>query len=176
MIEEPKAKDEFYFQWHLTERCNRACRHCYQNRNPLPELPLSDLLVIFERMEEALAKWGKEGTISLTGGEPLIRQDDLHALMTHFDHSDLIAYYDILTNGSLISKEEASGLAKHEKLRRVQVSLEGSTARSNDAIRGPGSFDSTLTAIHRLREHGIPVSIMMTITKANMDEIPAVVN
>lgn len=172
---ELSINDEFYFQWHLTERCNRACKHCYQDGNPVKELSLGDLRTIVGLMEEAVKTWGKTGTISLTGGEPFIRRDDLHDLMDQIDGSDNLIYYDILTNGSLISESEANILKTQKKLRRVQVSLEGATSESNDAIRGPGSFDSTITAIRRLRNVGIDVSVMTTISRANQDEIPALV-
>jgi len=69
VIQYPEIGDEFYFQWHLTERCNLKCLHCYQNNDILSEIPLKDLLSIVDKMEEALAKWGKRGTLSLTGGE-----------------------------------------------------------------------------------------------------------
>jgi radical SAM protein with 4Fe4S-binding SPASM domain len=172
---ELSVNDEFYFQWHLTERCNRACKHCYQNGNPAKELPLGDLQTIVGLMEEAVKTWGKLGTISLTGGEPFIRRDDLHAVMDQIDRSDNLIYYDILTNGSLITETEADTLKAHKKLRRVQVSLEGATAESNDAIRGPGSFDLTIMAIRRLRTAGIDVSVMTTVSRANKDEIPMLV-
>lgn len=175
MLDELALQDEFYFQWHLTERCNRACKHCYQDGNPTKELPLNDLLTILNLMEEAVSKWGKRGTISLTGGEPFIRRDDLHAIMDQIDRTDSFTYYDILTNGSLIADSEARALTEHKKLRRVQVSLEGATAESNDAVRGLGSFDATVDAMRRLRAAGISVSVMTTITRANKDEIPAMV-
>lgn len=168
--------DEFYFQWHLTERCNRACKHCYQDGLPKQELALPDLFIIIDRMEEAVAKWNKKGTLSLTGGEPFLRRDDLHAVMERIDQSKQLVYYDILTNGSLISDDEAAALSKHPRLRRVQVSLEGAAADSNDAVRGSGSFESTIAAIRSLRKAGIDVSIMTTITRSNKDEIPALIN
>ncbi len=108
--------DEFYFQWHLTERCNHTCRHCYQDGKPTPELELNDLFRIVERMEDAVRKWGIQGTLSLTGGEPFLRRNDLHALMDRIDISDVLAYYDILTNGSLINEAEAQLLTAHTKL------------------------------------------------------------
>ncbi len=111
-IHEPGLGDEFYFQWHLTERCNRACRHCYQNGKPTSELGLDNLFRIVDLMEEAVRKWEKQGTLSLTGGEPFLRRDDLYALMDRIDRSDLLNYYDILTNGSLITEEEAKKLEK----------------------------------------------------------------
>jgi len=170
------ADEEFYFQWHITERCNRACKHCYQDGHGTSEFELKDLLTVIDRMEEAVQKWGKKGTLSLTGGEPFIRRDDLHALMDRIDASKCLAYYDILTNGSLISEAEALALAKHPRLRRVQVSLEGATAKTNDAIRGQESFESTLSAMRLLRNAGIAVSVMTTITRLNKDEIPALID
>jgi radical SAM protein with 4Fe4S-binding SPASM domain len=167
--------DEFYFQWHLTERCNHTCRHCYQNGKPTPELELNDLFRIVERMEDAVRKWGIQGTLSLTGGEPFLRRNDLHALMDRIDISDVLAYYDILTNGSLINEAEAQLLTAHTKLRRVQVSLEGATEQTNDAIRGPGSFESTLNAIRLLRKAEIDISIMTTISRLNYQEIPDII-
>ncbi|MFZ2634336.1 MAG: radical SAM protein [Desulfosalsimonadaceae bacterium] len=169
---EPSHGDEFYFQWHLTERCNRACRHCYQNGKPAPELGLADLFRIVDLMEDAVRKWEKQGTLSLTGGEPFLRRDELYALMDRIDRSDLLDYYDILTNGSLITEEEAQKLARQLKLRRVQVSLEGATAKTNDAVRGTGSFDSTINAIRHMRKAGIDVSIMTTVSRLNYLEIP----
>ena len=174
--QEPSLGDEFYFQWHITERCNRACRHCYQNGKAVPELELKDLLRIVDLMESAVGKWQKKGTLSLTGGEPFIRRDTLYALMDRIDSSALLEYYDILTNGSLITGEEARKLVQQPKLRRVQVSLEGATAETNDAIRGKGSFGSTINAIRHMRKAGINVSIMTTISRLNCREIPDVIN
>ena len=176
LIDDLSAGEEFYFQWHITERCNRACKHCYQDGHGTAELPLTDLLTIVDRMEEAVQKWGRKGTLSLTGGEPFIRRNDLHALMNRIDESECLVYYDILTNGSLISEFEAEALADHPRLRRIQVSLEGATAKTNDAIRGPGSFESTISAIRLLRDAGIVVSVMTTISRFNKDEIPALID
>jgi len=167
--------DEFYFQWHITEKCNWSCRHCYQNSNRLDDLPIGKLMDICDRMEEAVEKWGKKGTVSLTGGEPFLRGRELDELMSRLDESDSFAYYDILTNGSLIGEKEARDLSAHKKLRRVQVSLEGATSDSNDAMRGQGSFDAISKAIRNLRARNIDVSVMMTITKKNKGEIPALV-
>lgn len=175
-MQELTIDEEFYFQWHLTERCNRACRHCYQDGSPTSELGLNDLLTIVDLMEGAVNKWETKGTLSLTGGEPFLRKDDLHALMDRIDRSDALAYCDILTNGSLITKDEALALARHPKLRRVQVSLEGATAKTNDSVRGTGSFEATLSAIRRLRDAGIDVSVMSTISRLNHQEVPDLID
>ena len=97
--------DEFYFQWHITERCNKHCRHCYQNGHPTEDLSLSKLGLVLDRMEEALVKWDRQGSLSFTGGEPFLRQTELFALMERVDQIPSFAYYDILTNDSPILEQ-----------------------------------------------------------------------
>jgi radical SAM protein with 4Fe4S-binding SPASM domain len=124
-------------------------------------------------MDEALRKWDRQGSLSLTGGEPFLRQAELFTLMDRVDQMDSFAYYDVLTNGSLVSDDVAQDLAGLGKLRRVQVSLEGSSATTNDAIRGDGSYDETLRAIRVMKRHGLTVSVMTTISRLNSSNIPA---
>ncbi len=167
--------DEFYFQWHITERCNRHCLHCYQNGHLIEDLPFADLDLMLGHMVEALAKWDKQGSLSFTGGEPFVRPTELLALMDKVDDIRNFAYYDVLTNGSLISDDIAIALKTKRKLRRVQVSLEGSTPEINDAIRGEGSYTETLNSIRKMKKHGLSISVMCTISRINYQDIPALI-
>jgi len=170
------AADEFYFQWHITERCNKHCRHCYQDGAHSGELPLGQLERVLDIMSEAGTAGGRRGTLSLTGGEPFLRRDDLFALARRVDTDDAFAHYDILTNGSLVDDATSEELTKLKKLRRVQVSLEGGTPRVNDAIRGVGSFDETLQAIRTMKRHGLTVGVMTTISRTNAHDVSAVID
>lgn len=171
------AGDEFYFQWHLTERCNQRCAHCYhESYSSADEMPLSDLLAVFTEMERALRAWNRIGSFSLTGGEPFMRREELFTLMNRLDSSDVVGYYDILTNGTLISDEDVTRLRAATKLRRVQLSLEGPSAEFNDSIRGIGTFERTIAAIDLLESQGMEVAVMMTITKRNKGSIPQMIN
>ena len=175
MSSELSAVDEFYFQWHITERCNKHCRHCYQNGHPMADLPLADLELVLRRMDEALVKWDRQGSLSFTGGEPFVRQSELFALMNQVDQMHSFAFYDILTNGSLISDDVVRALKNQRKLRRVQVSLEGSKPAINDTIRGDGSYQETLDAIRKMKRHRLTVSIMATVSRINYQDIPALI-
>jgi radical SAM protein with 4Fe4S-binding SPASM domain len=175
MKSEVSNGDEFYFQWHITERCNKRCAHCYQDEYPATDLPLTDLEVVLDRMDEALVKWGLRGSLSLTGGEPFVRQSELFALMRRIDQMGSFVFYDVLTNGSLVSDEVAINLKSLHSLRRVQVSLEGSKPELNDAIRGAGSFEETLCAIRNMKRHGLTVSVMTTLTRTNYQDVFALV-
>ena len=175
MNSEIRAEDEFYFQWHITERCNKHCLHCYQNEHPAKELTLVDLKVVLARMEEALVKWELKGSLSLTGGEPFIRKSELFQLMQRIDETPAFIFYDILTNGSLVTEDIMSQLKSLNKLRRIQVSLEGSTPQINDSIRGEGSYRETMQAIRTMKKHGFTVSVMTTISRTNFKDILAIV-
>lgn len=176
MVEDLNSLDEFYFQWHITERCNKQCRHCYQNGRPSDELPLSDLYAVIDHMDQALTKWELKGSLSLTGGEPCLRWPDLQYLMDRIDKLENFAYYDILTNGSLLTDDIVQSLKNRRKLRRVQVSLEGSIPEINDSIRGEGSFSETIDAIRRMKEQDITVSVMTTLSQLNQHDITSLIN
>ena len=50
-----KNLDEFYVQWHITEKCNLRCPHCYQElNNPYSEATFTDLQKIADQIIIAL--------------------------------------------------------------------------------------------------------------------------
>jgi len=63
-------EEEFYFQWHITERCNWKCKHCYQSEEASHDLPLKDLLRIARIIEEATLKWARPRAYHLREGSP----------------------------------------------------------------------------------------------------------
>ena len=66
----------FYFQWHITDKCNFRCSHCYQeNYTDASDMPLEELKIITNKLFQTLSKWKKKGDVSITGGEPLVRKD-----------------------------------------------------------------------------------------------------
>ena len=96
-----------------------------------------------------------KGHLTVTGGEPFIRGDFLDLLQAFADNRSLFTFA-ILTNGSLIEQATASRLKKL-KPSFVQVSMEGGQP-THDRIRGPGSFDQTVSAIRRLVERNFELS------------------
>ena len=172
IADELNIKNEFYFQWHITEKCNLRCKHCYHsNYTSANELNLNELILIADKIDSTLRKWDKNGTLSITGGEPFVVMDRLFPLLKHISTLEKINYFDVLTNGSLFDEDILSKLKGFKKLRRVQVSLEAGNADLNDQIRGKGSFEKTLSAIRLLKENGFQVAVMMTISHMNKNEI-----
>jgi len=165
-------------QWHVTERCNLRCAHCYQDSNGCDELSYDELLQILHQFRELLKAWrGRTpdrrvgGHITLTGGEPFVRYDFVELLEELYRRQKEFSYA-ILTNGTLIDDSLARWLGKH-KPAFVQVSIEGDRA-THDRIRGAGSYDAADDALRRLRRRGVRTLISFTAHRQNYREFPAV--
>ena len=165
----------FYITWDITDRCNKQCQHCYIDADNLSELDFSELDRALTKVDSALSQWGKIGYLAFTGGEPLLRKDDLLALMDMTETLTNIGYYQLLTNGSLLTEEIVVHLNRFRKLGAIQLSLESSSSEANDAIRGKGSFEETLRAIRMLKKNGLRVAVSTTISQSNYLDIPALI-
>jgi len=178
-MEKKPNRDEpqnFYFQWHITNKCNLRCSHCYQDSyTDQIDLSLDELKKIADQIFVTMAKWNKKGDISITGGEPLIKKE-LFPLLEYLDASNDISRLDVLCNGILITDETAQKLKKIRKLNNVQISLDGATPEIHDQIRGAGTFEKALKGIRILVNHGIDVKIMFTLQHLNMGEIPGLID
>ena len=169
-------KAEFGFQWHITNRCNLRCAHCYQEGySGAEELDLNGLKRIADDIIRTLAKWNKRGDIAITGGEPLLKEE-MFPLIHYLESADEISSLDILSNGTLINDKILAQIQHLTKLRCVQVSLEGASPESNDAIRGKGTFQKVIRAIRLLRSGGVSVNIMFTLQRRNVGDIPALID
>ena len=167
---------DFGFQWHITDRCNLRCTHCYQdNYSGSNELDLNGLKWIADEIIKTLSTWGKKGDIAITGGEPLIKEE-VFPLINYLESSDDIASIDILSNGTLINEGIMKEIRDLKKVRCVQISLDGAYAESNDAIRGKSSFERALSGIRLLRKNKINVNIMFTLQRRNVGDIPSIID
>lgn len=163
--------EEFYFQWHITEKCNLRCGHCYQaNYNGKNEMSLQELKGVADKISRTLNKWKKKGRIALTGGEPMANPN-LFPLVKYLEKSDEIEKIGILTNGTLINERTIENIKALSKLHYIQVSLDGATPGSNDRIRGAGSFLKALNAIRLLKQNNITTRLMFTLHKENASEV-----
>lgn len=154
----------FYIQWHITERCNLRCKHCYQDNSYINnELDFNSLCNILDSYIKTLKIWKIRGSISITGGEPLIREDFFDILEKIYEHRDRLRCM-ILTNGVLIDENVAKRL-KQLKV-GVQLSLEG-MKKTNDMIRGNGTFEKITRAAKILVAEQVPTMISFTSSKGN---------
>ncbi|MFW9844141.1 MAG: radical SAM protein [Candidatus Thorarchaeota archaeon] len=158
-------KPRFMLQLHVTEQCNLRCRHCY-NESWSRHLSFEAFQDIVSQYKRLLEICQTEGTIYLTGGEPLLWPPLFQALDVL--HREGITPR-IFTNGTRITREYARKL-KQAQVKFVQVSLDGGRD-IHTAIRGYRSFDKALTGIRYLIDQHIEVTIMATIMKRNLGDL-----
>lgn len=168
--------DEFYFQWHINERCNLRCIHCYQEGyNINHELSLDQLKKIADKIFLTLKKWNNRGKIALTGGEPFLKKE-LFPLMEYLEQNENIYKIGILTNGTLIDEKIADRLKSFHKLDYIQVSLDGASEETNDFIRGKGSYKKAVDSLRLLHKKGINTHLMFTVHKRNLQEVSLLID
>jgi heme b synthase len=155
--------------WETTRRCNLACKHCRavaENHHYDNELDTEKSFTLLEQIKEV-------GTpiIILTGGEPLLREDifDIAAFGTKLGLRMVMA-----PNGTLITKENAAKM-KESGIKRISVSLDGSTPETHDSFRGlENAFNDSIRGIKIAKKAGLEFQINTTITKTNLDQIPKI--
>ncbi len=162
----------FVLQWHLGEACNLKCLHCYQENHKPVQLKYDDLEKIYNQFKELLKELKMKGHINITGGEPLCNPYFFKILELIKEDSENISF-SILTNGTLLTEEIARKIKKYNPY-YVQVSLEGGK-KTNDYIRGNGTYKKIAEGIKNLKKNDIFTSISFTATNLNYKEFPKVV-
>ncbi len=153
--------------WNITQRCNLKCRHCYAAGNPdvSSELSTEECL----RAIDGFAAFGCP-VVLFSGGEPFVRPDVLE-LAAYARQKGLRVVFS--TNGTLITPELAAKI-KALGVSYVGISIDGTQA-THDAFRGvPGAYERSLQAIRACRKAGVKVGLRVTLTRANVQEIPAI--
>lgn len=142
-----------------TSACNLYCTGCwaaeYGNR----------LNLSFEEIDSIILQ-GKEMGVYLyiyTGGEPLVRKNDLIALCEK--HSDCV--FLSFTNATLIDEAFANEMLRVKNFIPA-ISVEGN-AESHDARRGNGSYERVVAAMNLLKAKRLPFGISCCYTSRNFD-------
>jgi len=152
--------------WEVTRSCNLNCVHCRASSQfgPYPqELNTIEAKKALDQIREV-----GQPIIILTGGEPLLRKD----IFTLADYGTKKGLKMVMgTNGTLITPDITKKI-QDSGIKRVSISLDGSTRESHDAFRQvDGAFDRAIKGIAYLKERGIEFQINTTITKYNLFEL-----
>lgn len=159
---------DFFIQWHLTERCNLRCSHCYQDGKRTEELSASEAFDVVDEVHELINEWSEaygmefSPSFNITGGEPLLR-NDIFRLLNYINKKGFSIY--LLSNGIFIDKQKAQRLAD-TAVKGVQVSIEG-PEHIHEGIRGKGSFSASMKGVVNLLDAGLTVTLNTTLSEIN---------
>lgn len=161
------SKDAANVFFHILTQCNLKCRHCYINpeQHGTQQLSLATIEIWLER----LIKRNPAANLVLLGGEPTLHPD----LAAIVQAARRLAYRSITidTNGYLFN--DILDRVTPDEVDFFSFSLDGATAATNDAIRGPGSFKACTTGIAKTKTRGFRTSLIYTVSLLNLDELKA---
>jgi mycofactocin biosynthetic radical S-adenosylmethionine protein MftC len=144
--------------------CNLRCAHCFAGTLPRKaDLTLGEMDGLFDE----LASMGSF-RLGLTGGEPLLRRD----LVEIVDAATSRGLHPCLTTNGLLLDERVARELGRRKLVWINVSLDGATRETNDAVRGEGTFDAVCAKLRTFGRH-MRFTIAFTITSQNAGEVRA---
>lgn len=156
--------------WNLTKMCNLRCPHCYLDAGKKAENELATV-ECFALIDEMKAL-GTEMLI-LTGGEPLLRRD-IYDIATYASERGI--WVVMGTNGVLITDQIVQKMLECG-VKGVGISIDSLDPEKHDGFRGgPKSWEYSVRALEICRAHGLEVLVQTTITEANHDEIPALID
>jgi MoaA/NifB/PqqE/SkfB family radical SAM enzyme/protein-L-isoaspartate O-methyltransferase len=140
----------------VTNRCSFACWHCYNAGRSQKDLPLE----ILRRLASSLQKMGSV-MVTLTGGEPLLR-NDLEEIAGCFDSRTCLI---VGTTGDGLTPARATQLASAGVF-GVGISLDSQDEAEHDRMRGKqGAFRIALAALNNARSAGLYPYVVSVATR-----------
>jgi len=142
-----------------TSACNLHCTGCWAAEYG------HKMNLTYEEMDSVITQ-GKELGIYFymyTGGEPLVRKDDIIRLCEK--HSDCA--FHAFTNGTLIDERFCEETAKVGNL-SFSLSVEG-FEEANDGRRGKGIFQKVMSAIDLMKKYGLLFGTSICYTRNNAE-------
>ena len=144
-----------------TDACNMHCKGCWSGTYGHKDI------LDFDTMDKIVSE-GKELGVYLymmTGGEPLVRKDDILRLAEK--HQD--SFFAVYSNSTLIDEALCKKIKELGNIIFL-LSVEGSEA-SNDARRGEGHYSAVLNAMDLFKENGILYGVSICYTRDNIDSV-----
>lgn len=144
-----------------TSACNLKCKGCWSAEyGHLQQLTLDEMRDIV-RQGKALGTH----VYMFTGGEPMIRKDDVFKLCEENPDCVFLAY----TNGTLIDQKFCDNMKRVGNL-TLAVSIEGSE-ETTDARRGEGTYKKVIAALDLLKKNRCLYGISVCYTRENVDTV-----
>ena len=154
----------FNINLEVTKRCNARCDFCdYWKEKPTSEL--KDYVPVVKKLRPL--------SVSLTGGEPLLRED-LPDVIASLRHNFGFLHLSLITNGSPLTKEKGLKLWA-AGLDELSISLDYLDERHDEGRGLPGLTRHIITVAPQLTAAGVNLCFNLVIKAGNYKEVPQIV-
>ena len=160
----------FVFLW-VTNQCNLQCKMCDQWKvegSNSQELTTKEWHTVID----SAAKMNTL-SISITGGEPLLRPD-IFQIIGRINKNKISCH--LCTNGSLLDNKIVEKL-KESPPHSISISLDSNEAEIHNEIRGKDCFNRVVNGIQLLKKHApkIKIGINFLVNKKNFKNMDKMV-
>jgi MoaA/NifB/PqqE/SkfB family radical SAM enzyme len=149
-------------KWGITRRCNLNCKTCYSKKKIGEELSKEEVFKVIDQLYSLGIPH-----IIFGGGEPLVRNSFLE-IVEYATNKGFVV--DIDTNGILLEKKLIDKL-NSLGIKRIDISLDGFNEKTNDYIRGKGTFRKIRNSIKMLKSKKFYVGVGVVITSENLNSL-----
>ena len=165
MIRENREKYNCNIPWLIlfdpTMACNMHCVGCWSGTYGRKSS------LTYEEMDKIVTQGKELGAhlYMLTGGEPMVKKEEVLRLCQKHDDCFFVAY----SNSTLIDEELCQRIQKLGNL-SFMLSIEG-TPTTNDMRRGKGHYEAVMKAMALLKKYGIVFGTSICYTKDNVEAV-----
>lgn len=143
-----------------TAACNLHCKGCWAGEYRKANLDFDLLDKVVKEAQELGIYF-----IIFSGGEPLVRKDDIIRLCEKYPDNVFLSF----TNATLIDDEFIEKVTNAGNL-AFAISIDG-FEKATDERRGNGTFKKIVTAMEKLRDAGIVFGFSTTYHRYNIEEV-----
>jgi radical SAM protein with 4Fe4S-binding SPASM domain len=150
--------------WNITNLCNLACKHCYQNSGPRrtpDELTLEEKIHAVDQMADNFVPF-----LAVAGGEPLADKN-IWKVLEHAYRRGI--HLTLASNGTLITTEAAARL-KEVGVKYIEISVDSVSPEEHDGFRQQhGAWGRAVQGIRNSVAAGIKTGLAACFTRTNVD-------
>lgn len=157
-----------------TTACNARCVYCYEegiSYETMSDETVEQVIKYIKRTRR------EESTVRLHwfGGEPLMGEKVIDRICEAMKEAEIDYSSNMISNGSLMTKELAHKAREEWHLKNVQITLDGREdvycARKRYVSFDGSPFRTVLDGIHAMMNQKIRVSIRLNVDEGNLDEL-----
>ncbi len=146
----------------ITSRCNLSCQGCWVTPGDDDSATMSPAM-----LNRIITQAKRRGNyfFGLLGGEPLLHKELWDVVERHRD-----CYFQVLTNGTLITDQVASRMRRAGNVTPL-ISIEGDQFVSDVRRGGTEVFGRTMEGLAHCRRHRLMIGAATSVCKSNIDAL-----
>lgn len=148
----------------VSEVCNMSCEYCYASGGNYGYTDrIMSPQVAITVIDNYKSKFANHLNVVFFGGEPLLAQDTMRAIIAHFKELNYDVSYSIITNGTLI-KNDTINFIKENNI-TLTISMDGPKAFHNHYRKfkdGTGSYDCIVNNMVAIKKAGLQATAEAT--------------